>query len=34
MKQPANKTFEQTNGAPSDMMAPFAAQRRRSTHTS
>ena len=27
----ANKSLEQTNGAPSEIMAPFAAQRRRST---
>jgi TonB family protein len=28
--RPANKSLEQTNGALSEMMAPFAAQRRRS----
>jgi len=30
MTVPHNKRFEQTNGARSEMMAPFAAQPRRS----
>jgi hypothetical protein len=34
MKRVANKAFEQTNGTPARWMAPFAAQRQRSTHTS